>query len=412
MKNYYIYVGGALGKEYFKKNSKLSPSTNNFELNNIESIYSEVNEKLLVLTQTFVQNNTDKKFLIARKKIYGTSLINFNTIGYINFAFLRTFTSVISLFLTIKYYLKIIKKKHSNYRFIFFVYNPFALRVLPVFLAKRRQDILINIQGEPIDQRIVKHKKSMHDNLTYKLSFWLFKKNDLILSTCENVVNRYAPHAKRYPLYFAANSFALEFSESMQRDFTHKNFIFSGTIDSCYGIEIAIEALQYLPENYNFIICGSGAPEIEELIRKKAYNDKRIRFLGRVSQEESIKLQHICDALLLVRVRNSERDDYLAKYASPGKLSEYLASGTPIIATNIPAIPKILYKYLNVTEPNALSLAELLYKICENKTDIYIKKAKTGRKFAQENCTIDAQRRVYRKVIQEIEVIGKKIDKA
>jgi Glycosyltransferase len=91
-----------------------------------------------------------------------------------------------------------------------------------------------------------------------------------------------------------------------------------------------------------FTIVGSkGEKGVAGKARVISETDKYLRgkveFLGRVSDEDVIRILTTADALLLVRP-----DDVVTRAAFPTRLPEYLTSGTPVIITGVGDIPKYL----------------------------------------------------------------------
>ncbi|MGV8019090.1 MAG: glycosyltransferase [Ignavibacteria bacterium] len=89
----------------------------------------------------------------------------------------------------------------------------------------------------------------------------------------------------------------------------------------------------------NFLIIG-GKPEVKNSWRKRAEEERvsNIFFTGYIEPSRISGLQMFADILLMFY------DDSIktAKYASPGKLMEYMITGKPIIASDIPSIREVL----------------------------------------------------------------------
>lgn len=103
------------------------------------------------------------------------------------------------------------------------------------------------------------------------------------------------------------------------------------------GHHLAIEALASLP-GFQLVIAGEG-PERSTLERLASQLDvtSRLRFLGRVDQNQLAKCYSAADILVLP----SSREGW------PNVLLESMACGTPVVATRVGGVPEI------VTSPNA-----------------------------------------------------------
>lgn len=125
------------------------------------------------------------------------------------------------------------------------------------------------------------------------------------------------------------------------------NIVYAGSLYYEYGIMNLVNAVELL--NYadiELLIFGSG--EAEKEIKKIAENNKRIVFGGLVPRD--CVLEYERKASLLVNPRPVE-DEYV-KYSFPSKNMEYMASGTPVLLTNIPSLPDEYKKYVILADTN------------------------------------------------------------
>ena len=81
-------------------------------------------------------------------------------------------------------------------------------------------------------------------------------------------------------------------------------------------------------------ICGSG--DAKDIIEDEAQKDSRIKYFGLVDSQTALKMQH--QATILVNPRTS--DGEYTKYSFPSKNMEYMVSGTPVLTTDLPGMPK------------------------------------------------------------------------
>lgn len=103
---------------------------------------------------------------------------------------------------------------------------------------------------------------------------------------------------------------------------------FAGRIDETNGIPMLLEAFSLLEgEQYRLRIAGGGP--LERQVREAAAKDSRIEYLGFVSLPEVLQLYKDSDVLVSARMTKSLD----TRYFFPGKMMEYLASGTPVITT-------------------------------------------------------------------------------
>lgn len=140
----------------------------------------------------------------------------------------------------------------------------------------------------------------------------------------------------------------------------NKSILYSGTLDSRYGILNLLAAFNAIDDHdYRLWICGNGACRSE--IEKQVKLDKRIKYLGQQPREEVLLLQK--KATVLVNPRTAEGE--FTKYSFPSKIMEYFASGTPCIMHRLPGIPEEYYEYCFVAgEENAEGLKKAILHVC------------------------------------------------
>jgi glycosyltransferase involved in cell wall biosynthesis len=108
------------------------------------------------------------------------------------------------------------------------------------------------------------------------------------------------------------------------------------------GIEI-IEQMAIARPNVLFVVVGGNPEDVET--RKAAGQSKNIKFIGHVSHPIAKNIMKLVDILLMpyqesVSIGVSGHDT--AKWMSPMKMFEYLASGTPIISSELPVLKEVL----------------------------------------------------------------------
>jgi glycosyltransferase involved in cell wall biosynthesis len=124
------------------------------------------------------------------------------------------------------------------------------------------------------------------------------------------------------------------------------------------GHDIAIRALQYLPE-YLLLVAGEGPEEsrLRSLASRSGVQD-RVRFLGGVAHERLREVYNSADALVLA----SSREGW------PNVLLEAMACGTPVIASAVWGNPEVVSSpdagiLMNARTPE--SLAEAVNQLFE-----------------------------------------------
>jgi glycosyltransferase involved in cell wall biosynthesis len=137
--------------------------------------------------------------------------------------------------------------------------------------------------------------------------------------------------------------------------------LYTGTLDSRYGILDLIEAFKIIPnQNYYLWICGDG--NMKKIITDYSLRDRRVKYFGQLSHKEILNLQQ--NASVLVNPRTSVGE--YTKYSFPIKTLEYLASGKPCIMHHLPGIPKDYLEHIFIPEfETPFSLSQKILEVCE-----------------------------------------------
>jgi len=115
---------------------------------------------------------------------------------------------------------------------------------------------------------------------------------------------------------------------------------YAGHLYPWKGIDVLIEALSKLPACRGLVVGGlDGEPD---LARARALADRlapgRVTFAGMVEPPQVAALLQQADVLVLPNIASR----ISSAYTSPLKLFEYMASGRPVIASDLPALREVL----------------------------------------------------------------------
>jgi glycosyltransferase involved in cell wall biosynthesis len=111
--------------------------------------------------------------------------------------------------------------------------------------------------------------------------------------------------------------------------------VYTGSLLPGKGVDILIKSANRLPEVY-FVIVGGHEDQIRSLKTMVQHNN--VIFSGFVNPRKVSIFQSAADILALPNSKGSVIDDV----TSPMKLFEYMASGRPIVATDVPSVLEIL----------------------------------------------------------------------
>ena len=139
-----------------------------------------------------------------------------------------------------------------------------------------------------------------------------------------------------------------------------KIIMYAGILNEQYGIKTLLEAFSEIKdENYELWLCGNG--DMNEQIKNKSVEDKRIKFFGYVSKNKLIELEK--EITVYINPRTNEGE--YTKYSFPSKTMEYLASGKPVIMYELDGIPEDYDDYVFYVEDNtSIALKNKIYEVC------------------------------------------------
>jgi len=165
---------------------------------------------------------------------------------------------------------------------------------------------------------------------------------------------------------------------------------YAGGVSKQYGLSNLVEGFQKanLP-NTHLHIYGPG-DYVEEL-QQIAEKDERVFYGGMLLNSQIVEKEQ--EATLLVNPRPT--DEEYVKYSFPSKTMEYMASGTPVLTTVLPGMPKEYHPYVYLLrDETAEGIAGMLQTVLSNSDDSLFRKGCEARKFVleQKNNVIQAQK--------------------
>ena len=154
--------------------------------------------------------------------------------------------------------------------------------------------------------------------------------------------------------------------------------LYTGTLRKQFGVLNLLAAFKMVEQKTDaeLWICGSG--ESDEIIRKEAEKDPRIKFYGLVSSEEAAALQ--TKATILVNPRTSEGE--YTKYSFPSKTLEYLLAKRSVVINRLPGIPQEYFKFVYAPKNESVEeLAATILEVINAPKDVRESMAKEGYDF-------------------------------
>jgi glycosyltransferase involved in cell wall biosynthesis len=149
-----------------------------------------------------------------------------------------------------------------------------------------------------------------------------------------------------------------------------RTVVYLGNLYRWKGVYVLADAARFLPDEYTIYFVG-GSPET--LAPFRTYVDAsgiedRLVIVGHVPPAAVAEQLSRADVVVLP---NSRVDRIGNEFTSPLKLFEYMASGRPIVASDVPAVREILTHGRNaylVDPDDPAALAEGIRRVCEDGT--------------------------------------------
>lgn len=160
-----------------------------------------------------------------------------------------------------------------------------------------------------------------------------------------------------------------------------RNIIYAGGLYEQYGVKMLLDAFMSISmEDICLSIYGKGPMEKDLPLYEK--KDERIHFFGVVPNE--VVVEEELKATLLVNPRPTNED--FTKYSFPSKNMEYMVSGTPLLTTNLPGMPKEYHKYVYLFEEETVcGYREKLIEVLSLSNQELLEKGRSAKNFVLNN---------------------------
>ena len=137
--------------------------------------------------------------------------------------------------------------------------------------------------------------------------------------------------------------------------------MYSGVLDTRYGIPELLEAFSQLDDRFELWFTGSG--NAVDLINECAEKDSRIHNFGFLPSRHDLLLKQK-QAAMLISTRRP--DEAASDYCFPSKLFEYMISGNPVLSCRIGGIPDEYFNYLvEMKSTSPEDIKEAILKVAE-----------------------------------------------
>lgn len=377
-----LFIGGLFFDYRYEQiinesKSAIQFAANKLQWNYVRGLEENLSRNIKIINSVFVGTFPlyYKKIFMKTKKVFRDN----NTdrydedLGFINLPILNSNS---------KYF---ILKKHvnkwarrNNKKKVVIVYGFFKENIKLISYIKRKYpDICSCLIILDLPQFMSQYKRFYH-RWTNNHIYDLYKKNKKYID-CYSVISSqvvdYLDIEEPNVVIEGMVTSKLEVEEYVKKPKEKFTFLYTGGLSREYGTEELLSSFMKLKgEDKELVICGDGP--YKENVKRAAQKDKRIKYLGIISQDKCVKLQREVDCLV-----NPRGETEMTKYSFPSKMLEYLTSGTPIIAKYLEGMP-LEYKNLFWTYgKNQRTLLSMMEQIVEISTVELCKKAEYAREY-------------------------------
>lgn len=165
---------------------------------------------------------------------------------------------------------------------------------------------------------------------------------------------------------FDINISTLEARSKLSIPQEKKIIIYTGSLEKWKGVDTLYKASNYFDDSFLFLIIGGRSTWVKEF---EEWYPKKNNFVMLGYKDHNEIPLYLKSADVLV-IPNSAKLEISNIATSPMKLFEYMSSGRPIVASNIPSICEIIdTNSAELVNPDdELSLAEGIRKVIDNKS--------------------------------------------
>lgn len=220
------------------------------------------------------------------------------------------------------------------------------------FLGKDKHDVIFSREPFPLLFLTFSSKKTifeMHDfpqkgHFLYK---YLCKRVDFVITTnswaAKKCIEEYGLTESKitvlpngYKEVLAASGSGEKLRKKHKFAADEKVVLYSGHLYDWKGVDTLAKAAGLL-KDMKVVFVGGNPDDIDRM--KKSYDFKNILFVGHVKPNVVYEYLQMADVLVLPNVPINQHSKYST---SPIKLFEYMSSGKPVVASNLPSILSIV----------------------------------------------------------------------
>lgn len=177
---------------------------------------------------------------------------------------------------------------------------------------------------------------------------------------------------------------------AMEKKTVPRVCFYAGGVSKQYGLGNLVDGFRKA-DIPNALLHIYGPGDYVEELQEIAEQDPRVFYGGMLLNTQIVEKEQ--EATLLINPRPT--DEEYVKYSFPSKTMEYMASGTPVLTTVLPGMPREYHPYVYLLEDEtADGIAVKLQDVLANSDETLFHKGEEARKFVleQKNNVIQARK--------------------
>lgn len=363
MKKKILFIGGYYEDcyeqvIYHKVDQQMQVAANQFQKKLIEG-FKENNYDVDVISLPFIKHftfkNKDLFFDLDNKDSENIKYLKFfNVFGIKNISRSRALKKEVSKKIKEGYF------ENIDFIYIYSAHTPFLSFIKNFKKVYSDIPILLNILDLPefmgkVNASLIRKVLKKVDNRTFKKQI---KKIDGFINITKYISDYIRLDPKKVMVIEGISEIINHENSSI--DSSKKLVTYTG------GINKETSSIMKLVESFlnvdykDAILCIAGVGNASDDLKKLSENHENIRYLGRLTHEETTKLQR--NSWILVNPRIPQEH---TKYSFPSKTMEYLSSGSIVISARLEGIPieyedHLVYYDHNISEDLTKKLLENL----------------------------------------------------
>ena len=360
-----IFIGSVVDKNTLKNLPDASVAGNKMQLGFINGFKENGVDVRVISVKPHKMWKFNRSPLFVEGETMIEDDIGIDSVSYINIPALKQLDVVRKIE-------RAIRSQIESNDTILLVYNTMSIFAAPTLKMAKKCGIKCGaiVADLPLD-----FKKNIFRKIEDKRQISYISKFDFLIPLTRHIQKDFAPNLPYEVIESGCEPKDCINIEPIGFNDGKKHIVFSGTLNILSGIDLILDAMEFVDKTIVLDIYGFG-PDSER-IKAKIKEKTNISYHGRINNDQMIRIQKAADLLVCPRLP----DDFTTKYTFPSKIMEYICSGRPVLCNNLLGIPEIYSHYVTLMDENTpVAWGKMINEILINRNDFYEKKALNAKK--------------------------------